>query len=81
MVVAKRLNLIFIPEEHWKISQVSHRSNTGHLKFSKLLQFLKLCYFWTLMAKDVKEFIDKCNVCLKMSPFISIRPLKPVEVN
>ena len=46
MVVAKRLNLIFIPEERWKILlQVSHRSMTGHLKFDKLLQFLKLKYF------------------------------------
>ena len=33
------------------------------------------------MAKDEKEFVDKCNVCLKMSPFINFRPLKPVEVN
>ena len=41
MVVAKRLNLIFIPEERWKILlQVSHRSMTGHLKFDKLLQSL-----------------------------------------
>ena len=43
MVVAKRLDLIFIPEECWKILlQVSHRSMTGHLKFDKLLQLLKL---------------------------------------
>ena len=33
------------------------------------------------MAKDVKEYINKCNVCLKMSPFINFRPLKPVKVN
>ena len=33
------------------------------------------------MAKDVKEFINKCDICLKMSPFIIFRPLKPVEVN
>ena len=64
MVIAKRLNLIFIPEERRGILlKVSHRSETGHLKFNKLLQFLKLCYFWTSMAKDVKEFVDKCNVC------------------
>ena len=82
MVVAKRLNLIFISEERRKILlQVSHRSMTGHLKFDKLLQFLKLQYFCTSMAKDVKEFIDKCDVCLKTGPFISFRPLKPVEVN
>ena len=43
MVIAKRLNLIFIPEQRWKILlQVSHRSMTDHLKFHKLLQFLKL---------------------------------------
>ena len=82
MVVAKRLNLIFILEKRWKILlQVSHRSKTGHLKYNKLLQFLKLHYFWTSMAKDVKEFVDKCNLCSKMSPFIKFRPLKPVEVN
>ena len=81
MVVAKRLNLIFIPEECWKVFlQVLQRSKTGCLKFDKLLQFLKLQYFWNSMAKDVKEFINKCNVCLKMSPFINFRPLKPVEV-
>ena len=82
MVVAKRLNLIFIPEERRKILlQVSHRSETGHLKVNKLLQFLKLQYFWTSMVKDVKEFVDKCDVCLKMSPFTNFRPLKPVEVS
>ena len=63
MVVAKRLNLIIVPEERRKILlQVSHRSMTGHLKFDKLLQFLKLQYFWTSIEKDVKEFINKCNI-------------------
>ena len=70
MVVAKRLNLIFIPEERRKILlQVSHRSITGHLKFDKLLQFLKLQYFWSSMANDVWEFIDICNICFKDEPF------------
>ena len=65
MVVAKRLNLIFIPEERQKILlQVSHRSKTGHLKLYKLIQFLKLHYFCTSTMKDVKEFVNKCNVCL-----------------
>ena len=82
MVIAKRLNLIFIPEKRQKILlHLSHRSMTGHMKFDKLLQFLKLRYFWTSMAKYVKEFNDKCDVCLKISPFINFRPLKPVEVN
>ena len=82
MVVAKRLNLIFIPEERPKILlQVSHRSEIGHLKFNKLLQFLKVMLYWTLMVKDKKRFVNKCNVCLKMSPFINFRTLKPVEAN
>ena len=33
------------------------------------------------MAKDLKESVNKCNVFLKMNPFINFRPLKPVEVN
>lgn len=82
LIVAQRQNLILLLEECWKILlQVSHRFMTSHLKFDKLLQFLKLQILWTLMAKDVKECIDKCSVCLKMSPYINIRPLKPVEAN
>lgn len=33
------------------------------------------------MAKDVKEFVDNYNVCLKMSPFTNLRLVKPVEVS
>ena len=28
----------------------------------------------------MKEFIEKCNVCSKMSLFINFRPLNPVKV-
>ena len=40
-----------------------------------------LHYFCNSMAKDVKGFVDKCNICLKMSPLTSFMPLKPVEVS
>ena len=53
---------------------------TGHLKLNKLLQFLKLQYFWTSMAKYVKKFINKCNVCSKICPFINFRPLKLLKL-
>ena len=33
------------------------------------------------MAKDIKESINKCNVCAQISPFINFRPLKHVEMN
>ena len=33
------------------------------------------------MANDVKEFIDKCDVCSKLSLFINFRLLKPDQVN
>ena len=33
------------------------------------------------MAKDVKKFDDKCNICLKMSPFINFRLVKHIDVN
>ena len=33
------------------------------------------------MAKNVKEFIDICDVCSKISLFINLWLLKPVEVN
>ena len=32
-------------------------------------------------GKGCEGFLNKCNVCLEMSPFINFRLLKPVEVN
>ena len=33
------------------------------------------------MAKDAKEFVDKCDVWAKISAFINFRCLKPLKVN
>ena len=33
------------------------------------------------MAKDVKKFVEKCDVCAQTSPYINFHKLKPVEVN
>ena len=33
------------------------------------------------MAKEVREFVDRCDVCSRISPFINFRPLKPVETH
>ena len=33
------------------------------------------------MEKDVKEFIDECDACSKMSLFTNFWPLKSAEVN
>ena len=60
---------------------MAHRTETGHLKLKKLLQFLKLRYFWSSMAKEVRDFVDRCDVCSRISPFINFRPLKPVETH
>ena len=56
MVVSKRLNLVFIPEERQKVLlQVSHRYKTGHLKINKLLQFLKLLLLLDFNGKGRKR--------------------------
>ena len=73
---------ISIPAERWEILlRVAHRTETGHLKFNKLLQLLNLRYFWSSMAKEVREFMDRCDVCSRISPFINFQPLKPVETH
>ena len=33
------------------------------------------------MTKYMKEFIDECDLCSKMSPLKNFQPLEPVEVN
>ena len=33
------------------------------------------------MAKEVREFVDRCDVCSRISPFINFWPLKPVETH
>ena len=55
LITAQLLNRIYIPAERQEILlRVAHRTETGHLKFNKLLQFLKLRYFLFFMAKEVR---------------------------
>ena len=56
-----------------------HCTKTEHLKFNKLLQFLKLIYFWSFMAKEVRDFVKRYDVCSKISFFIKFWPLRPME--
>ena len=82
LIPAHLLNRIYIPAERQEILLcMVHRTETGHLKYNKLLQFLKLIYFWSSMAKEVREFVDRCDVCSRISPFINFRPMKPVETH
>ena len=61
LIMAQLLNRIYIPAERREILlRMAHLTETGHLKFIKLLQFLKLRYFWSSMAKEVREFVDRC---------------------
>ena len=81
-IMAQLLKKIYIPEEQREVLlRGVHRTETGHLKFDKFLQFLKLRYFWSSMSKEVNEFVDGCDVCSKISPFINFWPLKPVETH
>lgn len=37
--------------------------NSGHFGIHKTLEKLKLHYFWPRMFNDVKEYINKCEIC------------------
>ena len=66
------LNRIYIPAKQREILlRVTHHTETGHLKFNKLLQSLRLRYFWSSMAKKVREFVDRCDVCSRISLIIN----------
>ena len=63
LTTAQLLNRIYVPAERQEILLcVAHHTETGHLKFNKLLQFLKLRYFWSSLVKEVREFVDRCDV-------------------
>ena len=82
IITAQLLNRIYIPAKRKEILLcVAHHTETGDLKLNKLLQFLKLRYFWSSMAKEVREFVEICDACSRISPFINFQPLKPVETH
>ena len=54
----------------------AHSSPTAaHGGIAKTLAKIRLNFYWPMMAKDVKEFVSKCEVCQQCkSPNIVLRP-------
>ena len=81
MVVAKEVEFDIHPRRTLKKFFCSYLIGPRQVIKNKLLQFRKLCHFWTLRVKGVKVFIEKCDLCLIMRLFTDFWPLKPIEVN
>lgn len=62
----------------------SHESpfETAHAGGQKLLQRLRLKYYWPTMRPDVLEFVTTCDVCQKIKPDRRKKPglLKPLPI-
>ena len=57
-----------------KVLQFLHKSHCGFVKSKKLAQEL---YFWPHMARDIKNMVEGCPQCLRVSPSQQCEPLLP----
>ena len=63
-------------------AEIFHESPTsGHPGFFKTLALLKEHYWWPLMSKMVKQFIDGCTACqqMKSNTHPTAAPLMPIR--
>ena len=77
---AIRRGLIYIPKDQRKSLLLKvHRIDLSHLRFEKMYQFLRLRYYWEGMTNDIKEILESCSVCARMSAGVPFQPLRPIE--
>ena len=58
---------LYLPQDPALIQEVIHQhhdvNTAGHLGNDKTLALVKCKYFWTVMAKDVKNYVKGCLTC------------------
>ncbi|RWS01610.1 Retrotransposable element Tf2 protein type 1-like protein [Dinothrombium tinctorium] len=78
--VPQKLKLKLIENFHLKF---------GHLGKNKMIKLMSTCYFWQSMCKDIKSFVDSCDICQtnkltkvkKLGTLSQIGPAKePLEI-
>ena len=72
---------IFVPEAPRKeILFIFHDSPfTGHLRIKKTLARIQRRFKWPKMARDIKEYVSKCELCAKRKAVgTSKAPLNPI---
>ena len=55
------------PQEHESLIQRVHHNFGGHLKEHKMLEALRLRFWWKLMQTDILKVLKKCEEYNKMA--------------
>ena len=51
----------------------------GHFAFDATYERIKTRYFWHRMYRDIKDYVDACQVCQKFSGGRQTTPLHPLK--
>jgi transposase InsO family protein len=78
------MHLLLIPESVVKTILTQYHSHAlgGHMARDRLLDILKSRFYWHGMSADVKDFINKCDLCQKIKSQANLRHgrLRPIQV-
>ena len=66
-----------VPEDLIKLSMQYHHEGFAHLGTNRMLETLKLRYYWEGMEKDVREHVKSCASC-KLRKAYQRRPRVPI---
>jgi transposase InsO family protein len=79
-----RFKLIMIPESVKQMILAQYHSHAlgGHMARDRLNDILKTRFYWRGMTNDVKNFINQCELCLKIKSTANLRHgrLRPIRV-
>ena len=52
-----------IPDCSLRMHIIQELYREGHVKRDHMLQLIRDSYFWSSMGKEVKRFVERCQVC------------------
>ena len=77
------LKLLLVPDAIKKnvLEQYHSQSLGGHMARDRLYDILKLRFYWRGMAGDISEFLNNCELCLKIKSRVNLRhgALRPIR--
>lgn len=78
---------LMLPQEYREIALKGLHDYIGHLGRDKTLELVKCRFFWPRMAKDVGEWVKKCDRCIRRktptnnrAPLVNVTTTQTLEL-
>ncbi len=72
---------LVLPRQYRKEALMGVHNSTGHMGRDRSLELLQQRFFWPGMSKDLEEWVQNCETCIRRKAPGDIAPLVPIATS